>query len=145
MSNLIPGDMGRIRIITPSNPVLAAEISITQEVSLRWMFVGFLYTLAAGAAGNPRVSDVVFEVGGVEVIRLAPVESIAATETRTFQWRRGTKQTVLSSDDMNTNNIGQDLVLNNEVTIRTETSNFAPNGQYSDIVLIVEEWIEPLS
>lgn len=144
MGEMIPTDQGRLRIITftPAGPFV--EISFTQEIRLRWRIISMQAVLTTGIGGGARLPELVVTVGVSEVVRLPAIGTLAASMTKKFLWQAGATLVPGTGGTVEVSALPERLLLNDQAIISTSVVNFQGTDQWSEAVLLVEEWIEPL-
>jgi len=145
MAEMIPDQHGDIRLVTISNPAAGAEIVITQDARVRWEIKSLMYTFVTDGTVANRESEVIFTVGAVEWLRLMPRGKQLASLTDIYSWYPGSKGVKGDAATVQGHILPGNLRFNNQVVISTDTVAMAAGDQYSNVRMIVEEWIEPLA
>lgn len=145
MAELIPSTQGRIRIVTVANPAVGADWTTTMPVRVRWELIAVRGQYVADA--NVANRDPALRIdSGATIMYEAPVDrQINAGETRRLSWGAGVG--VISSGNglVYNGSIPVGLMLNNAMKILTVTNQIQIGDQWSGVVLVVREWIEPLA
>jgi len=64
MSEMVPADQGRIRVVVIPDPVVATNFQFTQDIRTRWRVVCLKFQYVADANASNRIVSVGFTVAG---------------------------------------------------------------------------------
>lgn len=144
MSQQIPDEQGRLRVVTVANPGAGLDVAIVQDARVRWKVLALRLLYVADANVANRAVELVFTVGGLEVMRIGATTPHVAGLTRIHQWYMSDRASPQSGSTVQNEHIPIGLLINNGTTISTDTGNIQVGDQISDVRMMVEEWIEPL-
>jgi len=144
MAEMIPDVQGRIRVINIPGPGGGIDIYHTQDARVRWEIKSLFYLLTTEVGVADRIVQLYISNIGGYIMAFEPAEVQPASTARYHQWSPNEGQTVLTGGTVQNNVIPVGLRLNNQMTIETITVGLQPGDDFTEIALIVEEWIEPL-
>ena len=140
----IPADQGRVRVVVVPDPAAAGDFTYTQPICTRWRLisVGFEFQTSGTAANRLVQLDIMM---GTEVlIRSGLRGPIIASRTIQVSYFGVVGYAEVQDFRSMTGSLPEKMLLNNEMVIRTVTTNIQVGDQFSHIRILVEEWIEPL-
>lgn len=131
---------GQLISVSGANPAAGAEVSITVPSNTIWLVRAVRFTLvAAAAAASRRVHLVFTEKDGMAFDVLSPTDQIIS-ETKTYSAVPGYAGGTATNDNDIIIPLPQDLILNPESTITTETFNINVGDNYGVPEVYVEQW-----
>lgn len=145
MAEMIPDDQGRICVIKVVDPAGGGEFIHVQPARLRWRVISLKALFTADANAANRFFNLDLMVGGAVVLRMPVREEATAGQVWTINWFTGAFYT---PDTLSLNEAGlmpEKLLVNNEMMITSFTDGIQVGDQWSQIYLMVEEWMEPLA
>lgn len=145
MAEMIPDQHGRILLLNPANPAKGAEIVVTQPIRVRWALKSFQVKLATGLVVADRIPELYIQQDGVEAIRITGSQSLAASGTFIYGWMEGERALSVTGQTSRVTALPRKFYMNNQAVIGTLTVGIDMDDQYSNVVVVVEEWIEPLA
>ena len=131
---------GRLVSVSGANPAAGAEISIVVPSNVIWLVRAVRFTLVAAAvAASRRVHLVFTEKDGMKFEVLSPTDQIIS-ETKTYSAIPGYAGGTATNDNDIIIPLPQDLILNPESTITTETFALDAGDNYGTPQAYIEEW-----
>lgn len=131
----------RVRIFRGDDPGAGADVSVTVPGGVLWQLYTVLLMLVTDATVANRTATLVIDDGTTEFFRADPIQSMAASTTRRFQWSAGgdTRNAVNNSMEMALPS--PPLVLRPGCRIRTATGSFQAGDNYAAPAFYVIETV----
>lgn len=141
----VPDTQGRIAVTSVTSPAAGAEVSAALPARTRWRLISVRTQLVTDLlAADRRIriqvlsgTTVLWEAENRAVITAGLTRVICASPGQIYN--TGGEGITVGIP------IPDNLLLNNEMTIRTQTANIQVGDQYSAVVILAEEWVEPLA
>jgi hypothetical protein len=133
---------GNLREVTVANPAAGADWSLTVPSLTRWRIQNFNAQLVIANAGVARIIRAQLKTGAGVVMHQAAAQQTGAVNT-TVQVS-GSSGQITSVVDTTTLNLplpGQVVVASGEI-LAVSTSNINAGDQWSNIRVLVEEWLD---
>lgn len=141
---MIPDQQGRIRVITPIDPAPGVELVINQDSRVRWLLKSLKYTLVTDGTVQNRIPNLIIMAGAYEAMRFQSRTFQLQNSTTTYQYMNVYSAAKQPTDPTQTEQWPSNILINDQAIILTAIVNLAAGDQIINVVLIVEEWIEPL-
>lgn len=145
MAEMIPDQQGRILLLTPAAPVAGADIVIAMPAGVRWRLKSFQAELTVDAIVATRVVELIIVVTGYELLRITTTRAQNASLTYVHAWHEGEAAQAVSGQLCRVGSLPKSYLINNSAVISTDTVNLQAGDQWDKVVMVVEEWIEPMS
>lgn len=145
MSANLPPGAGRIRYISVPAPAAGAEITVTQDIRTRWRIIGAYLEFNTDA--NVANRNVLLRImHGTDVLQKYMTDLLVpAGANAKISFGEGQQLGGIHTSSCIRGALSGNLVVNDEVIIVTQTLAIQVGDQYTTMVLMVEEWIEPLA
>jgi len=144
LSDMIPGDQGRLRRILIADPVAGADFVTVQPDRVRWRIISLYARLANDANAGNRIVRLSIADGALVLMNIETSTDSIANETVNVNFYSGAVAMVSASSRSMNGALPEKLLLNGGVTITSNTLDLQAGDQFTNIRLYVEEWIEPL-
>lgn len=145
MAEQLPQDQGRIVVIQPTDPAMGSNPTYTQPIRVRWHLKSYQAVLATEIAVADRIPELTITQDGVEVLRITASQLLAASSTFIYGWMEGERALAVSGQTSRVTALPRSYHLNNQAVIAIETKGIQIGDQWSGVVIVAEEWIEPLA
>jgi len=145
MAEMISDSQGAIRVITVANPVVGNDFTHTMDARVRWRVISVkCHLVCDGNAGNRNVCLEV-ALGTDLLMKFHLVDHLLQNETWDITWAGSPLSGMSTASRTSGGCLPEKLLLNNEMTIRSATQAIKAGDQFTQIFILVEEWIEPLA
>jgi len=144
MSEMVPADQGRIRVVVIPDPVVATNFQFTQDIRTRWRVVCLKFQYVADANASNRIVSVGFTVAGTLAFSTPARVLIVAGETWNISFFEGGSSITPAGGRVQTGCLPPKYLINGQTVIGSAVDGIQAGDQISVISLTVEEWIEPL-
>jgi len=145
MSDMIPPDQGRIVTVRPANPAVGDEITIQQPSGVRWRVTSFIALRVNGVVAGDRSAVLVISQGGDVLFRSVATALSIASQVIWYVWSAGSNPLSGTGQAQRGGVLPNRLLVNDQTKFETDVWSADAGDQWSDIVLMVEEWMEPLA
>lgn len=133
---------GVLRSVNIANPAAGADWSVTVPTGARWSIRGGTFTFVAGAAAGNRFARIVFDDGAVILHNTGLDQTLVATNARVMSLAPVEYVPVADANDAFVL-APLPMPLFAGWRMRSTTSGILAADQWSNIQMLVEEWIEP--
>jgi len=144
MAEQIPDQQGRLIAIVVPNPAAGVDFLYNLPLRTRWAVRSVEATLTTVLGGANRVPELVFTIGAAPVLRITASQDLAAAGVFIFGWHEGATAQIVATQTSRVASIPPRYLLNDQGSIQVQTVALALGDTWTDIHIVVEEWIEPL-
>jgi len=145
MAQQIPDQQGRIVVVVVPNPVVGADWNYAIPVRTRWRVRSVQATLQTSVFAANRIPELTFTIGVNELLRISASQQQVASLAFITGWMEGERASLIAGQTSRVTALPRGYLLNNQAVIAVVTVALDVNDQWSDIVIVAEEWIEPLA
>lgn len=141
----VPEDQGQV-LHTSGTPV-GPNVPILKNQSLhtRWRLISVVAKLTADA--NVADRYVYLDIYKASIIYMRFMCQTPQTNGQVvlYTWSSGSGSNLIAGSAVGVVSIGTNILMSNEMVVKVDCVNRQTTDQFSDLDLLVEEWIEPLS
>jgi hypothetical protein len=132
---------GWVHAVTVANPAAGAECHINIPTNVRWKVLGFLATFQPSAVVANRIIVIAVISAGFGCWTGPPTQGVPASIPVTYTAGMGVVAPATSPRNVN-GPLPNDMILVPVGDIHTSTLNIDPGDQYSNVQMVVEEWLD---
>ena len=144
MRSILPENQGYIRHVTIPDPAAGAVFTYTQPVAVRWRVISLCAHFVTDANPANRQISLDFRLGTDIILRAGINDLITDSLTLDISWNPGGGGVVNAANTAKMGVLPSTFLFNNEMIIFATVQNIQIGDQFSEIHLLVEEWMESL-
>lgn len=145
MSDMIPGDQGRLVVVTAPAVPLGTDPNYVMPLRVRWKLKSVQATLTTGVFVGNRIPELTITQDGIEVLRITASQLQAASVIFITGWMEGERALAIVGQTSRVTALPRGYLLNNQAIIAIATVGLDAGDQWTDMYIVAEEWIEPLA
>jgi len=110
----------------------------------RWRLRSIQATLTTSVNAANRLPELTLTIGANELLRISASQIQLASTVFITGWMEGERALAIAGQTARVSPLPRGYLLNDEAVIAVVTSALDAADEWSDIVIVSEEWIEPL-
>ena len=138
----LPPEQGRVRVIVVADPSVGGEFSIDLPTGVRWEIKTVTGLLTTDANSGNRIPRLQIKDGSIIVAEFASDFVLLASDDMRYLWGPGLSQVTTNPTSASRGIIVAGLRLVDKMTIGSTTPSLRAGDQWSEITLLVEEWLD---
>ena len=144
MSEQIPADQGRIVVVNVPDPLLGADWAYIMPVRTRWALRSVQALLTTSVVVADRIPELQIIMAGFMALRRTARALIPGNSALYFGWYVGGGAPAIAGQTAIGASMPERYLLNDNSEFQTQTVALDAGDQWSEIMIVAEEWIEPL-
>lgn len=144
MAEQLPVNQGRLRLIAPVDPAAGMDWVIVQDIRTRWRIVSVQATFITSVNAGNRLPELQVMFGALPVVVMPANVAQAPNVTLIHQWGFREVGASPAGSTVQAELLPEGMLVNDQATLAVITVAMDLGDQWSNIRLLVEEWIEPL-
>jgi len=144
MAQQIPDQQGRLVVTVVPNPGVGLDWAYAVPAQTRWRLRSVQATLTTSIVAGNRLPELAFAIGGNELLRISASQIQLASLAFITGWMEGERALAIVGQTSRVSSLPRGYLLNAGAQIAVFTVALNVGDQWSDIVIVSEEWIEPL-
>lgn len=144
MLGQIPDQQGRILVINVPAPGIGFDWQYGMPVRTRWRVRSVQATLTTSVVVADRIPELFLAIGAEEVIRITASQLLAGGGAFIFGWMEGERALAIAGQTSRVTALPRGYLINNQGAIGVHTVALDVGDDWTNIIIVVEEWIEPL-
>lgn len=144
MAEQIPDQQGRIVVVQVAAPGVGFDWAYIMPIRTRWRLRSVQAQLTTSVVVANRLPELNLSIGGIDVLRVSSSQFQAASVIMLVGWMEGERALAIAGQTARVSPLPRGYLLNDQAEISVVTLGLDAGDDWVDIVIVAEEWIEPL-
>lgn len=145
MAEQIPSQQGRIVVVQVANPGVGIDWAYVMPIRTRWRLRSVQAQLTTSVNIANRLPELNLSIGGIDVLRISSSQFQAASLIMLVGWMEGERALGIAGQTARVSPLPRGYLLNDQAEISVITLGMDAADEWINIVIVAEEWIEPLA